>query len=298
MPDAAAIFASDFDQRFRAQTATYSHHEIPLFHALSSALVSAGGSLYTEIYHGASHQVRFVGNGSFARTQARCELSDLLIVAYSAVTREARLTFLQAKSERARLTMGAGCGHKFEANLEQWFLLAQRPLISGVGFDFNPPADLLSNALLPSVGSFAFFYKDMNQEFQTFYAAANHLTPAWRYTQRKGRLIANSPCLMAPRGRYPERTAACDNLGFAESLFRLEIGTPLHASVPQTQSTRDWLSGVLQAQTQMSQGIDKQSDLTLELIDILESDASPQFSVSFGAADLIVIKGDVGPYRG
>jgi hypothetical protein len=146
---------------------------------------------YAEEYHGGAHQVRFSGSAPYLRSDPRCELSDLLIVVYSPRSRRVRLTYLQAKSER--LTISSVCGHRFSANLEQWFLLSTRPSINGVG-SFAPPADLLSGALLPSVGTFAFFFKDLAGHFEIYYASASFLAPAGTYGQRYGTLAANGPC--------------------------------------------------------------------------------------------------------
>ena len=117
MTDPATVFASNFDARFRSLTHGFAHNEIPLFQAMHSALVGLSGMFQIEEYHGTSHQVMFTGNGTYARTHARCELSDLLIVTYSSISQHARLTYLQAKSERA--TLPSVCGRAFSANLEQ-----------------------------------------------------------------------------------------------------------------------------------------------------------------------------------
>lgn len=213
--------ATDFDQRFHTQTAN------TLTLALNHTLQVAGGH--------ASHQARFVGNWGCARAQARCELNDLFIVTHSSISREARLTFLRAKSERA--TPGSACRHKFEANLEQWFLLSQRTPISDVS-NFARQVDLLANALLQSMGSFAFFARV--QEFQTFYTATNYLNQAWRYTLRGDSPIANPPSVIGPRGRYPESAEACYDLTLSECLISLEIWTPLHTSLPHHRHEIGW----------------------------------------------------------
>jgi len=192
MIDLAVEFGRQFDSTFKIKTHGYSHDEIPLFRAMCTSLTSLSKQFDVEEYHGNSHQVVFTGNGSYARSNARCELSDLMIVAYSPITKNVRLTYLQAKSERA--TLNSVCGREFSANLEQWFLLSNRPKISGVGNSFNPPGDLLSSAILPSVGSFAFFYKDMTGEFQTYFSTANYLFPPKIYPRKKGKLQALGRC--------------------------------------------------------------------------------------------------------
>lgn len=292
MADPAISFASNFDASFRTLTRGFSHKEIPLFRAMRSALIGLSGQFQIEEYHGTSHQVKFTGNGSYARTQARCELSDLMIVTYSAIFHHVRLTYLQAKSERA--TLHSACGRPFSANLEQWFLLSTRPSIEGAGA-FNPPPDLLSNALLPSVGSFAFFYKDGTGDFQTYYAAANHMSPPATYSQKYGKLKAVGPCMVVNNAGHAECLAAFGNASFAKSLYRLEIGTPVHGANPQSLSTRNWLAANLRAQIQNAREIDRPSVLAQELLELLAPDEMQTRSSSFGAKNLIIVKSETEP---
>lgn len=292
MINPAISFAINFDTRFRLSTLGLTHNEIPLFQAMHSALVGLNGLFQIEEYHGNSHQVTFAGNGSYARTQARCELSDLMIITYSPKSLHIRLTYLQAKSERA--TLHSVCGRQFSANLEQWFLLSERPTILGIG-PFNPPENLLSSALLPSVGSFAFFYKDHVGHFQTYYATANHLSPPSVYSQKNGKLVAKDSCMVVTTKGHAECLAACGNKSFAESLYRLEIGTPIHCAIPQSQSTRNWLAANLRSQIQSARATDKSSELAQELLGLLDSEETQTLSGSFGAKNLIIIRSDSEP---
>jgi len=258
MTDPAIVFAKAYDTSFRKITTGYSQNEIPLFRALHSVLTGLSANFDVEEYHGTANQVKFAGNGSYARKNARCELSDLMIVAFSSITGSVRLTYLQAKSERA--TLNSVCRREFSANLEQWYLLKQRPPIIGSG-KFDPPHDLLSSALLASVGSFGFFFKDSHGDFQTFYASASYMNPQRNYSQRYGKLQAIGPCFTDYSGPYPECFAACGNRSFAERLFRLEIGTPIDQSVAQAAPTRDWLSANLRGRIQQSQQTDAPTSL-------------------------------------
>ena len=292
MKDPAVEFSMAYDKNFRTHTKGYSHNEIPLFRALNTALISLSGAFDVEEYHGTAHQVKFTGNGSYARINARCELSDLMIVSFSQITRSVRLTYLQAKSERAVLS--SVCGRRFSANLEQWFLLENRPPITGAG-NFKPPSDLLSSALLSSVGSFAFFYKDPKGDFQTYYAAASHLAPPHAYSQRYGKLQARGACGVTASGGHAECLAACDNRSFAESLYRLEIGTPIDSSIHEAASTRDWLSANLRGRITEAERTDAPSRLARELLGLLASDGTDSSNDSFGAKNLIIIKSNVEP---
>jgi hypothetical protein len=290
MSDPAIAFAAAFDVQFRKYTATHSYKEVPLFQSLHKALASLSNRFDVAEFHGNAHQVEFTGNGSYARTNARCELSDLMIISFSPSKRCARLTFLQAKSERAKVQLVHS--HNFSANLEQWYLLENRPFITGVGANFNPPNDLLSSSLLPSVGSFAFFYKDSTGAFQIYYASASYMIPPGVYSQKNGRLRAKGRCMVQSSGGYPECLAASGNCAFAESLFRLEIGTPIDFSIPQTTSTRRWLSSVLRSRIEGVRGEHVSSGLVQELLHVLGSDGNEKLDGSFGTKHLIIIKTD------
>jgi hypothetical protein len=292
MTDPAITFARKYDASFRSLTQGLTHNEIPLFCAMHSSLIGLSGQFEVEEYHGTSHQVTFTGNGSYARTNARCELSDLMIITYSSITQNVRLTYLQAKSERA--TLYSVCRRQFSANLEQWFLLSSRPRIAGTG-TFNPPTDLLSNALLSSVGSFAFFYKDGSGEFQTYYTTASHISPSKTYSQRYGKLQSLGPCMVVANAGHTECLAACGNQFFAESLYRLEIGTPVHGSITSALPTRNWLAANLRAQIQKARQTDKPSVLAQELLKLIAPETNQTGSGSFGAKSLIIIKSAVEP---
>lgn len=290
MADPACSFATAFDSHFRVLTHGAGHGEIFLFRAMHTALLRAGAGLCVEEYHGGSHQVRFKGNGSYARSSARCELCDLLIIVYSRRTGEARLTYLQAKSERK--PVNAPCTTKFSANLEQWFLLANRPVISGLGA-FSPPSNLLASAILPSVGSYGFFYRTAYGDYQTYFAVANYLSPPMAYTQRQGRLQPTGPCGLQSTGGYQECQSAADNLSFAENLYRMHIGSPIHPFIEQASDTRNWLAANLRYQIQQaSQQPNPSIVLAQELLELLAPNDSDSLSSSFGAKCLLVIKGD------
>lgn len=290
MTDPAIAFATAFDARFRSLTHGAGNGEIPLFRAMHSALLFAGGGLCVEEYHGASHQATFKGNGSYARSSARCELSDLLIVVYSQLTGEARLTYLQAKSERRPAE--SPCNTKFAANLEQWFLLSTRPVISGVGA-FNPPSSLLASAVLPSVGSFGFFYKSASGDFQTYFAVASYLSPPVAYTQRQGRLQSSGPCTLVNNAGHLECQAASDNFSFAENLYCMHIGTPIHPVIAQASDARSWLAANLRYQIQqVSQQPNAAVALAQELLEVLGLDGRESLSRSFGAKRLLIIKSE------
>ena len=277
-------FAFGYYLRFITLTKGYTHAEIPLFKAMLSAL-NGHGKMRVESYHGGSHQVTFTGNGTFARKFARCELSDLMIISYSTNPTQIRVTFLQAKSERGAVPHN--CSYRFSANLEQWYLLALRPQIKGCG-SFNPPADLLSKAILSSIGSFGFFYKDSAGNFQVHYASADYLKVPKHSTKKNGKLTSQGTYLTVHSKGYRECLSATDNFEFANSLYNLEIGTPLETNSPQTSDTRIWLADVLRGIIQNAD-FENEKGLVKELLSLLNVEGDG-IENSFGAKSLLVLK--------
>ena len=80
------------------------------------------------------------------------------------------------------------------------------------------------------------------------------------------------------------------NTSFAKSLYRLEIGTPVHSAIPQSLSTRNWLAANLRSQIQRAQEIDRPSSLAQELVGLLQPEDTQSLARSFGAKHLIIIK--------
>lgn len=228
----AQIFAQNIETNFQKiiTSKNITSGEIKLFRALINAFKnSQQTTVEIEEYHGANYQVKFTGNGSYARASARCELSDLLIISFN--SKEARLTYLQAKYENTIVAKIQS--HKWKANLEQWFLLNQLPSIKGYG-KFDPPSDLLSSATLKSIGSFGFFHKDLSGVFDFYYASAEHLSLAATYRQRAGKLIINhgslkAHCLRQKLGTQEKECLEAINLrDFLTQLYNLRIGTPIN----------------------------------------------------------------------
>jgi hypothetical protein len=288
---AASQFANAFDIDFRARTCGLSSYEIPLFRKLCESLRALSGRFQIEEYHGTGHQVRFVGNGTNARVQARCELSDLMVITFCKYSGQIRLTYIQAKSEKAILP--SVCGYPFKANLEQWYLLSSRPAIKGIGL-FNPPSHLLSAAVLSSVGSYLFFYQDSNLDFQCYYASASYLAIVGSRAGRSGRLCAKSACGVRSHGGHTECVGACGNVRFADALFRGHIGTPIDSSVQGSGATRNWLASILRSVSKDTPSSDRRGPLAQELAFLLAADQVRDSAGSFGARSMIIIKSNFG----
>ena len=274
----STLFANSISQAFDQKIIQdkITGGEIKLFHALMHAFKCPLNNLaIIEEYHGANHQVTFTGNGSYARSSARCELSDLMILTFN--SHIARLTYLQAKYEKFQVQNISS--HKWSANLEQWFLLHKLPPIKGYGY-FNPPNNLLTSALLKSIGSFGFFYKK-GTSFDMYYASAEYLQPASNYTQKNGKLVFTNKINYQITKGFIECIETYSILQFCEKLYQLEIGTPITTLPP---SVQNWLISILS-------GLG--SDITKDLIKLLteHKDIKPfQPWKYFGAKKLLLIK--------
>ncbi len=170
------------------------------------------------------------------RPRARCELCDVLFVTYSTNRGlSVRMSLLQAKLSRSVHATGLPSHlgkiepHLFHANFEQWDLLCSRPPLDPTSV-FVPPPDLLTSAVLPSVGSFGIFFKSHTGAIDLFYASADsldiHVTPSGP-SARLGKLkTVPGPAARKIFG-WNEATYCPSACKFAASLFRLEIGTPI-----------------------------------------------------------------------
>ena len=187
-------FASSLQSTFAVKSASAKFSEVQQFRALIKSFGALGGPFDVEEYHGPKHQVLFNGQGAWGRSPARCELCDVLVLAYSLSGGfRGRITFLQAKLSKDKHTnLCKGWPYvadveEFKANLEQWDLLARRPDILPVP-PFKVHPRLLSQSLLPSVGSFGVFHKNALSTVDFFYSSADLLSVVGAPTTKRGKL--------------------------------------------------------------------------------------------------------------
>ena len=255
--------------------------EIALFRAFIRAFNSLGSNALAQEYHGNRYQVKFSANRGSGRPVPRCELCDVMIIHYPAGNpREARVTFNQAKvsSNPLQCAPAVFASYKFRANLEQWDLLSNRPSISTTTAKINLPADLLSSALLPSVGTFGVFYPK-GKEFDFAYFVANELSPLKNNYKPSGTLQWKTQLGQVRKiGHYDEITATCCMYTFGQSLELGLIGTPLQQVLyHSTGSTemRIWLGSILSSLQEMH----PDSDLPNELVEGFELTREEPFRI-------------------
>lgn len=233
-------------------------YEVQLFRAFMSALTSLSSRFQIEEFHGSKHQVVFTAAGPWSGMAPRCELSDLMIVTYTTTPEWAiRLTFLQAKKYSGQLAL---CSHypnispaQFPGDLKQWHLLSKRPKILGVP-PFDPPSDLLSGALLATVGTFGVFHRGGRHSDGFMYAAADCLSPLGTPKRSRAQLNTTAGPAYVVTQSLPEMNFACCTEIFGYGLYGGLVGTPLANG--NTVSVRDhtyrrqvnsWLANILRS---------------------------------------------------
>ncbi len=226
-----------------------------LFRAFIRAFSSLGSEALAKEYHGNRYQVTFNQARGAGRSTPRCELCDVLIVNYPMGNPSAaRITFNQAKVASKPFgchgTARLSKPYTFPANLEQWDLLSNRPLIGPATRTFNPPSDLLSGAILPSVGTFGVFYP-VGQEFDFAYFVADGLTALNNLGGRSGTLQWVNPLhQIRTVSGHTEITGTCCIHMFGDALQMGYVGTPvtqLLNSSNRPSALRAWLASVLVA---------------------------------------------------
>lgn len=262
MPSPSVAFAKQLQSAFAGESASSAFTEVEQFRALIRAFSKLKPHFFLEEFHGFKRQVYFDTSHAWQRPRARCELCDVLFVVYSTNGGfGARMTLLQAKLSRETHTTGmAGSAgliecQEFKANFEQWNLLSSRPpLIATTVFD--PPPDLLSGALLPSVGTFGVFHQSPCGPVDLFYVSADCLSPAstpFGPDTRLGRLkTKHGGTALRTTGSWDEVTYCPTVFEFARALYELSIGTPVVFAASGNKRTEyqphyNWVRSVLAA---------------------------------------------------
>jgi hypothetical protein len=288
VPTDAFDFADRYCSEFQKQIPLGG--ELAAFRAsIKSLTLSSGGTVraVAQEYHGGGHQVTFTGNGNYSRSNARCELADVAIISFSTTAKTARLTYLQAKYEKTSCVRCSTPKRSLKANLEQWDLLGRRPLIAGATATFQPPADLLSGALCPSVGSFGFFLDCPRcNNVEMIYSVAGRLSLAGQYGTRSGRLLPPPMCAKNQAGSW---YALCCNWGFAAGLASGGIGTPLHSGAAGPWKALPWIASNVKSLA--SNATPELAALAKELLPLIDSSGPAPAAVGapLGARAVVLV---------
>ena len=206
--------------------------EVCLFTKLQDAFINLkANSKYhsaIDIIHGNKSLVEFKFNSSWASkiTPGKSvirELADMLFVIYSPQKSSLRITYMQNKRGIT--------ANKFKADLCQLHLLSKRERITSTPLPeclFGNP-EMLPKALLPSVGSYGVFYKDII-DIEMSYFPAVQIHPC----REKGKSVIrmaeydrnnfNKPSFI---NGYNEIQGTSNLKDFGDALVNMKIGTPI-----------------------------------------------------------------------
>lgn len=251
--------------KFASEANSGSFREVHLFRALRKAILATSPYFPVEEFHGARSQVIFPARPPWTKSVARCELADLCVVWFRrSPLPSARITFMQAKRSTSlhNLCNGAGgsISDRFDGDSTQWYLLHNRPAVLGRFQTFQPPTNLLKDAVLPSVASYCVFHEVRPHEYSFFYVSADVVTASIPSSPGHVHLSATAPAMSVMNGGLEEQKWACCPLIFGQALYSGKIGTPIdHQSVTSRDdgdfrtSVRRWLASVLTTAVQQRQ---------------------------------------------
>lgn len=202
-------------------------NEVKLFQEVSQYL----SAHYQCVFIEETHQ-QYVGfHSSIAGCFKKREISDLWIITYSILRQEAKMTFLQAKLKKNYRP--AKIPFSFKADYFQFDLLSKRPSIKDLS-KFGFPQDILSSAILESVGTYGIFFYDNLRNIDFAFSTAAELQrgriPATCFT---GERTLYFPNINSGYSRYlrsqhgDELRCSLDADHFEFCLLNLFIGTPI-----------------------------------------------------------------------
>lgn len=224
-------------------------NEISLFRAMADEFNHSMISqcTYVEEIHGNKGMVEFPSKYKVGGT-AKTELGDLLILTFDKSTKELRLCVLQAKYKSGRY-------YRFlnsQADIFQWELLHDKPLITNRG-RFNFPSDILNfRTDYRSISAYGIFYHDnITKEVDFLYTLpdffAPHSIPKHRVSNGnrsfnfKCPIGLGSPNKGCTRGITPkEAISTCSIDVFEKQVLLCKIGAP----IPRGTRIADWV-GIL-----------------------------------------------------
>ncbi len=225
---------TDLSKEFHKLTKNVKFDEVCLFTKLQDAFINLKSNNPTyqyaiDIIHGKKSHVDFdfncnwVSQFSYGQGVTR-ELADMMFVIYSHRQNQIRITYMQNKK--------GIYNNKFKADLCQLHLLSKREHITSSNLPnclFGDP-DILSRAILPSVGSYGVFYS-YNRSIEMSYYPACHIQPSvlkGKSVVRTANYDSRKFGTIATAYGYAESQGTRQIRDFGDALANMQIGTPIH----------------------------------------------------------------------
>lgn len=149
-------------------------NEVLLFRSMADAFNNNKYSkcIYVEEIHGGKSIIGFPSK--YRRgNEVKVELGDLLLLTFDKARQELRICILQAKykSEVYRKYLN------FRANLFQWELLLEKPILTDVRHTGFPKNILCFQNGYFSITAYGIFYHDRNGEIEFLYTVPHNIRP-------------------------------------------------------------------------------------------------------------------------
>lgn len=229
-------FGMDLSKEFYRFTSRIFSDEVTLFTKLEDSFINLK-TIYPnyslDIIHGAKSFVEFEYNGTYISTITTPqlitrELADMFFITFSPSKKEIRLMYMQNKKGTKVSTFP----DKFKADLLQLYLLHERCEIKSRNLPDCVFGDrkILTNAILPSVGSYGVFYwNTIIDQIDMAYFPANRLTPQ-NPGRSKVRMVMYDSSNYGVENKisgFIESQGERDLAHFGDSLYNMKIGTPI-----------------------------------------------------------------------
>lgn len=206
------------------RVASHADGEVALFKKLAKILACN----YNVTFIKETHQDYVSFYSETLSTKVKREISDLWIIMYSPIKRQARMTFLQAKYQPN--DWWRSNRFSFKGDFFQHELLSTRPQIESVQF----PDNILSYTSNSSIGSFGVFYHDSFGDIDLAFASADSIQCTARIptTSRSAKRTMEFPDIgmldfLVKKENECSLTATLSINSFTSALLNLMIGADI-----------------------------------------------------------------------
>ena len=201
---------------------------------------------YVEEMH--KNMIEF-GSGYKVGGVAKVELGDLMLLTYDKATNELRLCILQAKHRKGRYYRFLN----FNANIFQWELLKDKPMIINRSKKFDFPTNILNfRTDYESITAYGIFYEDnISGEIDFLYTLPKYIVPKSIPKKKltKGvrmfhfscpRKLGASNSLCRAGITCKEAVSTCSLDVFEAQVLRCKVGAPIDDT-----GIRKWIANLL-----------------------------------------------------
>ncbi len=207
-------------------------NEVRLFREMANLFnTSISKCTYVEEVHGRKGFIDYYS--TFKCASKKVEIADLLIFTYDKFTKQTRICFLQAKYKNDIYNDNL----KFDANIFQWELLRDKPVVTSTKF----PTNILNfRNDYASITAYGIFYYDNTGNIDFLYTLPRHINPLRDVVPpenkaiRKYKFIHNccKPNILCNMGfDINETISTCSINIFANQILNCRIGAPINSTI-------------------------------------------------------------------